>query len=75
MGELIRDFCEDYGYRLYENYSGRCMYGATCVGIVCENVNYTLQQLVEYVGEESIRSIARYDNLGLSMILYFPSIA
>lgn len=32
--ELIENFCEEYGYDFRGDYSGRFMYGKSCVGIV-----------------------------------------
>lgn len=52
-----------------DDYSGRCMYGATCVAIVCDD-----PMAVGYAaGKARIPSKdrpKRQDNMGLSMVLY-----
>lgn len=81
--ELIENFCEEYGYDFRGDYSGRFMYGKSCVGIVYDVDDDTvLNDLEEYfldVDEsnfaESIRNSARFDSMGLSRIVYFPSIS
>lgn len=37
LAELIRSFCNDCGCKCYENYSGRSMFGKTCIGIIIKN--------------------------------------
>ncbi len=54
---------------VYENYSGRCMYGATCTGIVCDD----LIAVGHAAGKAKVKMAdrpKRHDNLGLSMIIY-----
>ena len=36
VSDLIREFCEIHSdkYSVYENYSGRFMFGAKCMGII-----------------------------------------
>lgn len=36
--KTLKEFCEDNDYTFRENYSGKCMFGRTCVGI-CGNLN------------------------------------
>lgn len=45
------------------SYSGRGMYGENCVGVYVKNV-----------GDHSLPSGFRFDNLGLGYIIYWPSV-
>lgn len=79
IAEVIKNFCEDYDYTFYSDYSGRCMYGRRCVGIVCDNAMDTLVQLCDAIRDSSEYESAydelgspRVDSLGLETILYFP---
>lgn len=60
---------------VYDGYSGRCMYGATCFGIVAQPHDFAL--FCAAVGASSddweywINDL-REDQLGLSMIWYWP---
>jgi len=49
------------------DYSGRGMFGETCVGIDCDNVN-------ECIAEAAMHGIrrAQVDNMGKGYIVYFP---
>lgn len=72
---------EDAGYHV-RSYSGRGMYGEECLGVVCDSpiymcasvmaraasYGYHLDDLVALFGK------SREDSLGLSAIIYFPSI-
>lgn len=53
--------------RVYEDYSGRGMFGATCPGIECDDI-----AAVELAAKKipSKDRPKRRDNLGLSMIVY-----
>lgn len=83
IAEKIREFCEEEGDTFYENYSGRGMYGRTCVGVVTEDnaISLTLalfRFLVEnemdmYEAEELLQC-AKTDNMGYDTIVYFPRI-
>lgn len=58
----------------YSGYSGRCMYGDTCFGIV---VRYRddLQEILEAAGDfTEAFGAPRWDNMGLSYIAYWPSV-
>lgn len=82
--ELIEEFCvgENLDYR--ENYSGRCVFGTTCIGIVCSNPLLTLQELFAYIvdSDDELRGYEvqhalgepKLDNMGLNYILYFPEL-
>lgn len=68
------------GIRL--DYSGRGMYGTTCLGIVCDsplntmlNLGYYLQEFQEdndTVISMDLLGRARKDQMGVSEIIYFP---
>lgn len=85
VANLIRKFCEEHSdkYYVYENYSGRGMMGAKCIGVVvrCGNSIMTfmfelakyLDSYVEDIDVTLFESIA-YDDLGLDSIAYFPLI-
>lgn len=51
---------------LRKNYSGRCMYGATCWGIVCAFPN-------DVVAEVGL-SGALIDDMGKQSIVYWPKV-
>ena len=60
---------EDCGWEFRSNYSGRGMYGETCVGVVCPSAS-------ECIEEASLRGIrgASVDNMGRDFIVYWPNI-
>ena len=82
IAEVIKNFCEDYDYTFYSDYSGRCMYGRHCVGIVCDNTLGALLELADYIKDNyedeysytELLGSPCMDSLGLSNILYFPKI-
>ena len=65
----------------YFNYSGRCMYGKTCFGIVGD-IGDIQAALIDFTlanpdMAETIRNIVkeqRRDNFGLDAIVYFPDV-
>lgn len=70
-------------YRVYENYSGRCMFGETCLGVVIkEGSSYMnfLIKLTQYFEESDIDDAnfdlegVSVDSLGKDTIVYFPNI-
>ena len=78
--EEALDRASDGEGELYRGYSGRGMYGRTCVGIVVEDVG----QLVAF-GRELERATDRhdvevdlgrmaFDSMGLRVIAYWPNI-
>ena len=81
--ELIESFCEEYDYDFRGDYSGRFMYGKLCVGIVYDADDDTiLNELQDYLLDEDecdfakhIKDLAHFDSMGLSRIVYFPSIS
>ena len=86
--EAIENYCsyEDLDFRT--DYSGRSMYGRKCIGIDCNYPMDTIMELVAYViddmqsynsgitASEIVEEIgdAKIDNMGMGMILYFPSL-
>lgn len=75
--ELIELFCENNDLEYRSNYSGRCMFGHTCVGIVVSRSNEldTYRDLVLYMNEMG-RELphAKEDTMGLGIIIYWESI-
>lgn len=63
---------------LYEGYSGRAMYGDTCFGIVShsggEATTFTAVLALELGEVPRWLKNARTDNMGLSMITYWPGV-
>jgi hypothetical protein len=88
IADMLQDFCLKEGYDFYPDYSGRCMYGRKCVGIVHEdNVARMLMRLAGHVfdyflHEPDEAAVAfhhlediRQDNMGLGTITYWPNIS
>jgi hypothetical protein len=65
----------DFDEVVYQGYSGRAMYGATCFGVTHNGVSELLQFVLacdrEGLELDFLES-ARQDDLGLSTITYFP---
>ena len=84
LAVLIHDFCETYGYGFRDNYSGRYMYGKTCVGIVTGDGIFRLaMELGTFLNANSddpqtdmciLDRWQSQDAMGLGMIVYFPGI-
>jgi len=78
--ESFQDLAWNINGEVYENYSGRRMYGKTCLGITVENLNKALFSLGRYTAEpfdEDLASaVERFetDNMDRSYIIYFPKI-
>lgn len=78
--KAIEEFCSDRGLELVKRYSGRCMYGNTCYGIVCDDIN-TLLYLSDYLRNNGIKSVAsalgnvEIDNMGYQKIIYFRNVS
>lgn len=74
---------ENEQYELYENYSGRGMFGRSCLGVVIKQ-GYSFMDfiinLTRYMDNYDVDDIdfklegATYDNLGLDTVVYFPNI-
>ena len=82
LGSVIREVAEDCDIQIHDDYSGRYMYGATCLGLSLEGSasslfaafirglknadNHTMEEAAEMFDD------MKTDNLGLGTILYFP---
>jgi hypothetical protein len=80
----IRDRIEDFDYdaRLRPHYSGRGMYGRTCIGIVHNDANTPaafLYILADELGEDFLDLLqdlgSAQDGMGLSTITYFSGLS
>ena len=67
--EKIESVAKDAGWEVRRDYSGRGMFGKTCVGIVCRRPIMA----IEFAAERGIRG-ARIDDMGLDSIVYWPAI-
>ena len=67
--EIINQVAQIVGGEVYEGYSGRGMFGASCYGIICSDINKTIE-------EAAILGLrgARQDNMGKNYIVYWPSV-
>ena len=84
IAEGIRNFvAENSQYNLYENYSGRGMFGEKCLGVVVRSGDSFMDFLIKltmYLDEQDIEDMdcelesASYDDLGKDTIVYFPRI-
>jgi len=80
----IEDFeilCYDLDVEPRFGYSGRGMYGSTCVGVVCDDpiefaVRFGNELCERDLGDYSIEDWARVavDQMGLQTIVYWPRI-
>lgn len=78
----IETFCEDNGYGYREDYSGRGMFGRTCIGITCDEPLRVVLELAAHLMEAmpelgsydlmDALGTPRMDSMGCSSILYFP---
>lgn len=85
VSECIKNFVatNNDGYKVYENYSGRDMFGRTCLGVIIKKgYSYMdfLVKLTQYLSDNNIDDTdlelegADVDDLGLDTIVYFPRI-
>ena len=61
---------------VYADYSGRAMYGAECLGFTGDDAT-EVTSIIIAVGEvlgTDVAKTARYDSMGLSQIVYFPTV-
>jgi len=68
--DKINEIAAEVGGTVRTSYSGRGMYGKTCVGIVCDNAS----ECLEVAGAHGIRG-GVVDSMGLSVIVYWPKIS
>ena len=89
--DMLQDFADDYDYDLREDYSGRCLYGRSCIGFVTDDSGFTVaMNLCSYLNDMDPdnedpdvsdilnafqRTSASEDSMGLSRIIYFPSVS
>lgn len=85
LTDLIRGFCNEpeNDYKVYENYSGRMMFGRTTIGIIVrQDQNYfeMMMKLTRYLESKDFDDPllelegVSIDDLGLDVIVYFPAI-
>ena len=65
--DKFQTIADDAGGELYRGYSGRGMYGETCIGITGDATN-----IIEQAGAQGIKG-AKTDSMGLSDIVYWPN--
>ena len=80
--KAIRNFVAvNEGYELYEKYSGRFMFGRTCLGVVVKNgYSYMdfLAKLTQHLDKNNVDDAelklegVAVDDLGMDTIVYFP---
>jgi hypothetical protein len=64
---ILQEVADIIGGRLRTTYSGRCMYGAQCLGIDCDDDTQCLKEAAAH----GIRGGVR-DSMGLGYIVYWP---
>ena len=84
ISDSIKEYCCDQGLDYREDYSGRGMYGETCVGITCDNPLQELKELFAYIIDEgddwsgyevsNMLGEPKMDGMGMEKILYFPKL-
>lgn len=82
--EAIRSYVdENEQCEIYENYSGRGMFGRTCLGVIVQRNDSFMDfiiNLTKYMDNNGVEDTdfslegASYDSLGLDTIVYFPNI-
>jgi hypothetical protein len=71
--ERIANRHEDEDWSFYAGYSGRCMFGDRCPGIVCPGGDVSKVQSA--VRRSGIKATPSTDNMGRDIIVYWPSIS
>ncbi len=64
--KILNEIAEELEGTVRESYSGRGMFGRTCMGIVC----YSHIRCIELAGKKGLKG-ASYDNMGLQYIVYW----
>ena len=86
--KLLKTLEVKYELQLYRDYSGRYMYGKTCLGIVCHSIAEGIAQffqamhelaadfeiISDFWAESKTTGFVCSDQLGLSYIVYLPEI-
>ena len=70
--KIARIVARHEDWTFYARYSGRCMYGACCPGIVCSP--YDTNKAAAAVKRALGRVTVSMDNMGLDMIDYYPGL-
>lgn len=69
MKNKIKEIANEVGGTVRTDYSGRGMFGKTCMGVICEDPN----ECLEAAGSLGVRG-GRIDNMGKQYIVYWPTI-
>ena len=69
--KIIARLAKKRGLDFYPSYSGRFMFGATCIGF---EGGRTECAALAYLIEKKTGLTANWDNMGLNFIYYFPDI-
>lgn len=78
--EVIADYCESNELEFRTDYSGRGMFGKTCVGVVCDDPISTVVEIADAIRDNGFDCAStelgaiRQDSMGLSRIIYFPNL-
>jgi hypothetical protein len=67
LESLLTEIAAETGGTVYRHYSGRFMFGATCVGVSGND----LAAILEAAGARGLRG-ARHDQMGKGWIVYWP---
>ena len=68
--EVVEQVANANGWDYRSDYSGRGMFGSTCVGIVGPDI----MEIEDACKAAGITSDTWYDNMGIQYIVYFPKI-
>jgi hypothetical protein len=68
VSDILESIAENLDYSFRDNYSGRGMFGRTCMGISGESV----VKIVEQAAQSGIVG-AKVDNMGCNYIVYWPN--
>lgn len=68
--EKIYQVIDQFDGDMYLKYSGRGMYGESCIGISLDEYT-SVEEVIEFAVSVGLRG-ARWDNLGLGSIVYWP---
>lgn len=71
--QKLEEIAENLGCDFRESYSGRGMYGKSCVGIDVDSYN-EMEGVIEKALEHGIKG-AKTDSMGKGYIVYWPSIS
>jgi hypothetical protein len=69
--KALHEIAAKYGGTVRSDYSGRFMFGALCYGIEC--TKYEMPDVISAARRRKVGA-ERTDNMGLDMIVYWPSV-